>query len=680
MTGQGARLEAMSASLETDQIRVGARNRHDPRFLTMSTSCTLRLRGWLPFDGPLLASGTVDEVLHPDGLTTPVQGTHHSRNSSHQVNEPCEVHEGDNVATYDIIIKGGTVVDGTRVPRYVADIGIKDGQIAQIGGLGNGKAATADQVLDASGLIVAPGFVDLHTHYDAQIQWDAWCTISGWHGVTSVVLGNCGFGFAPVHPEGRDRAMLTMSRTEAIPFESMKAGMLWDWVTFPEWLDTLERIPKGLNVLSYVPVAPLMIWVMGLEAAKSRPATPEERKEMQRLLHEAMDAGACGFSLQRLGENSVQADYDGTPMVTDTMVDEDVLALAEVLRERDEGFIQITQVTDRSNTEADLRFQERMAEVAGRPVLHNLVVAAQDPALHRKKLAWLEDCNRRGLRMFGQGATLRAAFTFTLEDWNLYDNSPAWNKATTGTREEKKAKMADPEIRAAIKRETDEAVEKLQQTQALGGPIQDLMIQHVADDPALEQYVGMTVGQMAEDQGKDAIDAMLDLALATDLQAEFLTQDRNQGSEQHAENMAEMITSPYTVCGVSDGGAHTKFFTGGSYPTDFLSWMVRDSGKVSLEEAHYRLSYLPAHMAGFRDRGYLRDGAPADIVVYDLDGLRVKPDRWQGEVTHDFPGGEWRRVQRAEGYRWILVNGEVTFEDGLCTGATPGRLLRHGTA
>src|SRR5713101_10034879 len=211
---------------------------------------------------------------------------------------------------YDTIIKGGTIVDGARTPRYVSDIAIKDGKIAQIGGL---KGSSADKVLDAEGLIVAPGFVDLHTHCEAQIQWDPYCSISGWHGVTSLVLGNCGFGFAPVHPEGRDRAMLTMSRNEAIPLETMQAGMLWDWVTFPEFLDSLDRIPKGVNCLSYVPVAPLMIWAMGLEAAKSRPATPKERQEMQRLLNEAMDHGACGFSTQRLGKNSVQADYDGTP-------------------------------------------------------------------------------------------------------------------------------------------------------------------------------------------------------------------------------------------------------------------------------------------------------------------------------------------------------------------------------
>ncbi len=577
------------------------------------------------------------------------------------------------MAEFDMLIRGGTVVDGTRVPRYKADIAIKDGRIVQIGGLRNGDSS-ARQTLDASGLIVAPGFVDLHTHYDAQIQWDPYCTISGWHGVTSVVLGNCGFGFAPVRPEERDRAMLTMSRTEAIPFESMQAGMLWDWVTFPEWLDSLDRIPKGVNCLSYVPVAPLMIWTMGLEAAKSRAATEAERREMQRLLHEAMDAGACGWSTQRLGKNSVQADYDGTPMVTDTMTDEDCLALAEVLGQRDEGFIQITQFT--GNIKADLMFQERLAEVSGRPVLHNIItVSNSDPDNHRKRMKWLEQANQRGLRLIGQGFTARTGFAFTLENWNLYDSSPAWNAATTGTVEEKKRKMADPEIRAAIKREHAAAAEKLRQTQAIGGPVEELIVQWVDHRPELEQFVGLSVGDIARVQGKEPVDAMLDLSLAADLKVEFVTPDRGSNPEW----TAEMLQSPYVIPGVSDGGAHTKFFTGGSYTTDFLTWMARDTGLLSLEEAHYRLSYLPAHAAGFKDRGFLREGAPADLVVYDLEKLKCLPE-WVGEVTHDFPGGEWRRVQRAEGYRWIMVNGEVTFEDGRSTGATPGKLLRHGKA
>src|SRR5262249_13737644 len=255
------------------------------------------------------------------------------------------------MADLDLHIKGGTVVDGTRAPRRQADVWITDGKVAQIGGKAEGFAKRA---IDADGLIVAPGVVDLNTHYDAQIRWDPYCTISGWHGVTSVVLGNCGFGFAPVKPDFRERSMLTMTRTEAIPFASMKEGMTWDWETIPQYLDSLDHAPKGVNCIQYMPTASLMTYVMGLENAKTRPATEAERKEMQRLLHEGMDAGLCGFSIQRLGRNSAQADFDGSPMVTDTMVDEDILNLAEVLHARNDGFIQITQVT--GHIKQDLAF------------------------------------------------------------------------------------------------------------------------------------------------------------------------------------------------------------------------------------------------------------------------------------------------------------------------------------
>ncbi len=571
---------------------------------------------------------------------------------------------------YDVHIKGGTVVDGTRVPRFRGDVWIKDGRIAQIGGRPNG---VADQVIDAEGLIVAPGFVDLHTHYDAQIRWDPWCSISSWHGVTSVVLGNCGFGFAPCRPEFRERSMLTMVRTEAIPLEAMRLGMNWDWETIPEYLDSLDATPKGVNCLQYMPVAPLMIYVMGLEAAKTRPATARERKEMQHLLHEGMDAGLCGFSLQRLGEHSVQADFDGTPMVTDTMADKDILALCEVLAERDEGFIQVTQAT--GNIKADLAFVEKMAKVAKRPVLHNLVFAGQDPKIHTRSMKWLERTNNeKGLRIFGQGATLRSGFAFTLADWNLYDASEAWNEATTGTKEEKLRKLADPEMRDRLKAEIEEAEAKMTQANAVAGPIPSLIVQGVNRQQNLQSYVGKSVGQIAEEEGKHIIDAMLDLSVAGDLNVEFLGPERGSNSTNTGELMSQ---SPYTFPGVSDGGAHTKFFNGGSYTTDFLLWLVRDEQKISLEEAHFRLSALPAHAAGFRDRGVLREGAPADVVVYELESLDVRP-HWVGEVVNDFPGGEWRRVQQADGYKAIMVNGEVTFEDGECTGATPGKLLRHG--
>ncbi|MBM4385671.1 MAG: amidohydrolase family protein [Deltaproteobacteria bacterium] len=577
---------------------------------------------------------------------------------------------------FDTVIRGGTVVDGTRLPRVRADVGIKHGRVAKIGRIAAGAGA---RELDASGQIVAPGFVDLHCHYDAQIHWDPYCTISGWHGVTSLVLGNCGFGFAPVRPADRERALLMMTRTEQIPYESMKAGMPWAWESFPEWLDNLERLPKGVNIVSYVPVSPLMVYVMGVEASKTRAATPAERREMQRLLDQAMDAGACGFSVQRLGERSLQADYDGTPMPTDCMADEDLFALGEVLRKRDEGFIQITQAQAGNPVDAtpeaiarDMRAVERLAEIAGRPVLHNVVtVVDQYPDAHKQTLQWIHDCNARGLRIVAQGANVRTWFQYSLEHWNLYDSAPAWNHATQGTHAEKLRKLADPEIRRQMKDQDAQLI-----TLGAGGPIAEITVASDGGNAALAKYLGRTIGEIASEERKHPIDALLDIAVAGDLKPEFRTGTAGP-TFTNADEMARLMSDPYVIPGVSDGGAHTKFFTGGSYPTDMLAWLVRDTGKMSLEEAHWHLSYLPAQAAGFLDRGFLREGAPADIVVYDLARLRRVPE-WDFEVAHDFPANEWRRIQRAEGYRFILVNGEVTFEEGKCTGATPGKLLRNG--
>ena len=347
-------------------------------------------------------------------------------------------------------------------------------------------------MLDADGLIVAPGFVDLHTHYDAQIQWDPWCTISGWHGVTSVALGNCGFGFAPVRPTERERAMLTMSRLEAIPLVSMREGMLWDWETFPEWMRTLERIPKGVNCLSYVPLAPLMIYVMGLEEAKRRPAASEMARMLQ-LMDESLDAGACGWSAQRTGAHSIQADYDGTPMVTDTMTESDLLAFAPRSGARGEGFIQLTNAT--GDLQKDLRLCEDVAVAAGRPVLFNVVLAVNGMEwVHKMFVDWLESCHARGIPMFGQANSIRAPFRFTFEDWNLFDSSPAWNKALTGSHEDKKRKLKDPELVRAMAAEHDGG---LLQTPILGGPISGHVFEGAKNAPALDRFIGRTVGEIA---------------------------------------------------------------------------------------------------------------------------------------------------------------------------------------
>ena len=573
------------------------------------------------------------------------------------------------MAEYDLIIRKGTVVDGTRAPRYVSDLAIKDGRIAKIGGL---RSSGANKELDASGLIVAPGFIDLHTHYDAQLFWDPYCSLSGWHGVTSVAIGNCGFGFAPVDPKDRERAMLCLTRNEAIPYESMEKGMTWSWVTFPEFMDSLERIPKGINVLSYVPLTPLYSWVMGWEEAKKRRPTKAELDEMCRLMHVAMDAGACGWSSQVLGPNSAQRDYDGTPMTTDLMTDEEILTFASVLAERDEGFIELTYrqtgEDGQPSERGTLDFLEKVTEVSGRPLIYQLVLARADlPDLHRDKLKWLEECNNnKGLRMGGQGVTTKGGFELTFEDWNLFDDSPVWRQVTLGTVAEKKAKMEDPEYRRQLREEWDSGARPARQ---LVGSLEGLVVEEVGRRD-FENYLGLSMKEIAANENKHIVDALCDLVVADNLQTEFLGE---QGRD-NAEFTAEVMNSMYVIPGISDGGAHTKFLTGGAFPTEILTWLVKEEGLVSLEEAHYKLSALPAFFGGFQDRGYLRDGSPADIVVYDMDKLELLPT----EIAHDLPGGDWRRVQRAEGYRWTIVNGEVTFEDGKATGALPGKLLRQG--
>jgi N-acyl-D-aspartate/D-glutamate deacylase len=297
--------------------------------------------------------------------------------------------------------------------------------------------------------------------------------------------------------------------------------------------------------------------------------------------------------------------------------------------------------------------------------------------VYQERLEWLQRAHDEGLQIFGQGATIRTGFVFSLDNWNLYDSSPAWREATTGTLEEKIAKMKDPALREKLRKETETANTLFANTQlAVGGPPQKLVVQGVTRRQDMQKYVGRSLGEIAEEEGKHYLDVMLDLSLMTDLRTEFL----GEGPVFNVDHMAGVYNdSPHTIPGVSDGGAHTKFFTGGAWTTDFLAWMVRDEKKLTVEEAHYRMSALAAHAAGFRDRGVLREGCPADVIVYDMDDLAIDPE-WVGEAVYDLPGGEWRRIQRAHGYRHILVNGEETFQDGECTGATPGKLLRHGRA
>jgi N-acyl-D-aspartate/D-glutamate deacylase len=584
------------------------------------------------------------------------------------------------MAEFDLVIKGGTVIDGLRMPRYQADIGIVGQRIQTIGRI---PSSQGKQVLDAAGLIVAPGFVDLHTHYDSQIYWDPWCTISGYHGVTSVVIGNCGFGFAPCKPADRERTMLSLTRNEAVPLKTMQAGMPWDWETFPQYLHSLDATPKGVNVAAYIGLGPVYGYVMGgIDAAKERGATDEELELMCRIIVDAIEAGACGVSTQ-FGHPS-QLDYDGTPMVTDTRSFEELAAFARAMGSTGRGFFQIG---GGGHGDRVLRGSELWARESGRPVLYNVLSASaagedqHGQSTGRMELVFdfLDRVNAEGLRVYAQAVTNpNVDMHYTLEDYNLFDASAPWREATLGSVQERLARLSDPARRPALK-EAFEAEcppgSRGTQGQTISH-IPGLIVHAVPDEapPEIQAYVGRQLFDIAADERKHVVDVFLDIACATGLRTEFEAQQPM--SPKMIERMREIVTYKYSIPGVSDGGAHTKLVTLGSYTTRYLAEWVREHEMLDLEEAHWRLSTFPAQVAGITDRGFLREGAPADIVVYDFEKLDSGPP----ERAYDFPAGEWRLVKKATGYRYTIVNGKVTFEEGVPTGAVPGRVLRHGAA
>jgi N-acyl-D-amino-acid deacylase len=568
---------------------------------------------------------------------------------------------------FDIVIRNGMIIDGARMPRFRGDVGIKNGIITRIGRI---KASDARREIDATGLIVAPGFIDLHTHYDAQVFWDPYLTTSGWHGVTSVVIGNCGFGFAPMREELRERAMLSMTRVEAIPLATMKASLPWDWVTYPQFLDSIDRMPKAVNVLPYVPVNPLLIWVLGLDDAKAgRKPTDAENAEMARLLDEAMDAGACGWSAQSLGQpgkpardsaGGPQGDFDGTSMPSDVMWPETRLALARVLGKRGEGFIEL------SSGLGGREHWEELAAVSGAPMLWQAVVASGGELgqqMRKDLFEWFERCHQRGLRIYGQGLMNECPLLFTFEYWDLWES--AWDEVAGPAvpYERKLAHLADPTVRAKLREapRTFRFVDSINETVLLA-----------TSSPQFKEFEGKRIGDIVRETGRSPIDIICDIAVADRLKTIFQTRQFHITPD----GIKELIDNPYIIPGLSDGGAHTKYLTGGGYGTEYISNLVREREFTSLEDAHWRLSALPASCAGFKNRGVIREGAAADIIVYDFDRLGYTLP----EFAHDLPGDEYRVICRGRGYRYVVVNGAVTIENDCETNSYSGALLRGGKA
>ena len=601
------------------------------------------------------------------------------------------------MSEYDMIIRNGTIVDGTGgIPAYKADVAIKKGKIAMISGR---IRATAKEELDATGCIVAPGAVDLHNHYDLQLNWEPYATMSGWHGVTSVAIGQCGFGFAPCKPEDREAAMRLLTRIEAIPLKTMQLGLRWDWETFPEWLDSLDRRPLGVNVGALVPFNPLRLYAVGVEEARERVhATEKEINIMKSALYDAMKAGAFGWSSMKTLLNRPD---DGRFIPSQVASNEEYLALAEVMSEFGVGHIGWTRGAaerplppgepdlmggdgggpvaggiqmDPVEGDAPGRGREdfliQMCLASGRPLQWGAVVFNEyQPTRHKEQLAFLERARAEGAPMYAQTVACPPSPVFELAEYNGFDGMPNWIDPFVGTPEERMAKLRTPGVRDRM-REDAGAWAGTGAGADVAANWSKMKVVEVRQARNY-QYEGLNIAQLAEVTGKHPMDAMLDLALDEDLRTEFSTEP-TAGTDEEA--VAEILNHPYIHPCVSDGGAHVRYVTLGTWPVQILATLVRDRGVMSLEKAHYKMSGLAAWIAGFTDRGVLKEGYAADIIVYELEKLGLLYD--SPVYDTDFPGGERRLIQKAKGIRYTVVNGAVTFEDSVCTGGTPGKLLR----
>ncbi len=571
------------------------------------------------------------------------------------------------MASFETIISGGRIVDGTGSPAFHGDIGIRDGRIAAIGELSGESAAL---VIDAAGRIVAPGHVNQHSHYDVALFWDPYCSNAGENGVTTVVNANCGFGIAPVRAADRERAMAMLETTEQIPVAHQRAALPWDWESFPDYLARVEGLAKGVNVLTYLPLNMLLIYVMGVDAAKTRRPTPAEMAEMHRLINEGMDAGALGISMSCMGaEGNSHLDCDGSPMPTDVLDHDVVVDICRALAERGEGVIQLLShlviYGDRMLTEKVLE----MAKGSGVTVIHNAFMTSDImPGKVAEDLAWLESMRAKGYDVIGNILANRGWIEAGMRQLDVACGMLASVRkiAACNSDAEVLALIADPAYACAF---AGEYAAKGQTNGANG--LEGQIVIGVGDDPALAGCMGHTLAELAAESGQSVVEAMLDLAVRSNLALQL----RSPIIGSTDPNQAARLFGHYaTVIGGSDGGAHTKSFGLGHVPTDMLIWLARETGLMTLEAMHFHLSLKIARALQIKDRGALLPGFWADVLVYDPAELYFDMQRY--DIVHDMPGGDWRRKGRAGGYDTILVNGVVTHRRDTPTGATPGRLVK----
>ena len=552
--------------------------------------------------------------------------------------------------THDVLIRNGTVIDGTGARARRADVAIAGGKIVEPQG-------TAKKTIDAAGMVVAPGFVDPHTHYDAQICWDGAATPSSWHGVTTVVMGNCGVGIAPCRPEAREVAMRDLVNVEAIPFEVLKAGITWDWETFPEYMEAAQKRRPSLNLAFMAPLTPFRHYVMG-EASMERAATPEETGKIKGLLGEAIDAGAFGFSSTLLNQH---LGYGGRPLACRNASREEIKAYCNALRERGKGAIEYAMTRQIAVLEApEVELLEFMLEESRRPVTFIAMFDRDDlPDAARETMRKVKPLIAKGARP--QTSPLPLTRELVMKSPFAFAAFPSWKRLFEDTSKAAQAKVyGDPDFRGAFRRDLKSPASFADWAR---------ITLHEVKSPALKKLEGKTVAEIAKERGVDGVDALLDVTLEDDLENEFTVQSWNT----RIDRMAELLNDRSVLLGLGDGGAHLDMLCDSGYPTYVLGTWVRERKVLTLEEAVRRMTSDPADFYGIGDRGRIKAGLAADIVIFDpaTVGMGGRPER-----IHDLPGGGKRMVKRSHGVEMTLVNGEVTWEKGALTGARAGRVLR----
>ena len=558
---------------------------------------------------------------------------------------------------YDLVIRGGTVVDGTGASKTNADIAVKDGIIVEIGKI-SGRTQSS---IDATDLIVAPGFVDPHTHYDAQICWDDLTSPSSWHGVTSVMMGNCGVGLAPCRPKDREVASWDLVNVEAIPFEVLKKGVTWDWETFPEYMSAAENRGSALNLGFSCALTPFRHYVLGDESME-RAATEAETQTIASLLKDSMLAGAFGFTTTNAGQH---VGYQGRPLACRLADNKELLAYCEVLKELNRGTIEVALTNDVSRVSASEReLLDLLLTASGRPVTW-LALLNRDDDEHatQNTLTEVSDLIARGgipqstCRPFIIQIDLRTPFIFAnMECWN-----PVLNRDVA---EQKKILQSD-NFRTAFK-------EALKRPLIFSSRWEVMTVLEV-QNKSLEHLIGMNIAEIAAKEGEDPVDMFLDLAIRDELAMQFNYELFNSNEAL----IPELITDPRIMIGLSDGGAHVDALCDAGYCTYLLGHWVREKEVMTLERAIQRITTEPANLFGITQRGRIAEGLAADFAIFDL--TTVGSDK-TGEMRYDLPGGGRRLVVPSRGIEYTVVNGDILYAHGKDSGARTGTVLRSGEA